>query len=166
MLAPFLISLNFFLSTSVAPEIREALPAVGQVLAGERAGALHTSFRMHGSGVVITDDGLVATNLHVVSTNGKPYPALYFNLIDPDHPYSPPPLQRRYQARLVAQLPRYDLALLKLIADSDERPLPANYKFHAIPLGESQSLHFLDEVFKIRPYFGAGKSPSMGERSL
>src|SRR5574339_69570 len=74
------------LPTSVpfhAGEVKDVLASIGQVLAGDDDAAGNTEIRLEGSGVVVSPEGIVVTNAHVVSDGGRFYPAIYFNLLDP-----------------------------------------------------------------------------------
>ena len=108
-----------------------------------------TDVRMEGSGVVVSPEGIVATNYHVVSDGSKAYPSIYFNLVDPEHPYSPLDRSRLYRTEIVLEDPAYDLVLLKIVADVEGHPIDLKHVFSSIPLGESKSLSFLDEVYAL-----------------
>lgn len=78
-----------------------------------------------GTGSIITKDGQVITNAHVVAKNGRPYRRLFIYL-KPDKlrgsmKYD---LKRRYKATLVDVNPDLDLALLRIVdPPSDLKPI-------------------------------------------
>ena len=128
---------------------KEALPTVGQVMAGEKNSQGNISFHLESSGVVIDAKGIVVTNYHVIRNGDKPYPEVYFNLIDPQNPYKPPERSRLFKTEVLAQDSNLDLALLRITAHVDGRPIDPSMKFKAIPLGNSSALTFLDEIYTL-----------------
>src|SRR5882672_5641909 len=50
-----------------AGDVKDVLASIGQVLAGDDDAAGNTEIRLEGSGVVISTEGIVVTNAHVVS---------------------------------------------------------------------------------------------------
>ncbi len=141
----FLLFLFFWLQD--AASWQEALSAVGQMMAGEKDSTGAVAFKLESSGVIVDSQGIVATNYHVIRDRDKTFPEIYINLIDPQNPYRPPERSRLYKLEVVAIDAASDLALLKIIADADGRPLPRNLTFRAIPLGSSEKLSFLDEIY-------------------
>ena len=91
-----------------------------------------------GSGVIITGDGTVLTNNHVIdgATDIKVY------LSD----------KREFKATLVGTDPKTDVAVLKIEA----KDLPT------LPLGNSTSLQVGDLIFAIGDPFGIGETATMG----
>jgi serine protease Do len=91
-----------------------------------------------GSGVIITTDGTVLTNNHVIegATDIKVY------LSD----------KREFKATLVGTDPKTDVAVLKIDANN----LPT------LPLGNSSSLQVGDLIFAIGDPFGIGETATMG----
>lgn len=91
-----------------------------------------------GSGVIITTDGTVLTNNHVIdgATDIKVY------LSD----------KREFKATLVGTDPKTDVAVLKIEA----KDLPT------LPLGNSTSLQVGDLIFAIGDPFGIGETATMG----
>lgn len=132
-----------------AGEVKDVLASIGQVLAGEDDAAGNTEIRLEGSGVVVSPDGIVVTNAHVVSDGGRFYPAIYFNLLDPAKPYAPPHRSRLFRTQIVLRNLEADLVLLRIVADGEGNPLPKERTFEAVPLGDSRVLSFLDEVYTV-----------------
>jgi serine protease Do len=91
-----------------------------------------------GSGVIITADGTVLTNNHVIegATDIKVY------LSD----------KREFKATLVGTDPKTDVAVLKIDANN----LPT------LPLGNSKTLQVGDLIFAIGDPFGIGETATMG----
>jgi len=139
-----------YLVWAISPtQLKEILPAVGQVLAGVNNSKGDTNVRMEGSGVVIDPRGIVVTNLHVISDGGKTFQSVFFNLIDPENPYRPPDRSRLFKAEVLLEKPEYDLVLLKIVSDAEGNPVDPAKPFRAIPLGKSDTLNFLDEIYAI-----------------
>jgi len=130
-------------------EVKDVLANIGQVLAGNDDGAGSAHIRLEGSGVVVSPEGIVVTNCHVISDEGRFYPAIYFNLLDPDKPYSPPDRSRLFRAEVVLKDIDLDLALLRITSHADGSPLPSSQSFKAVPLGDSRVLNFLDEIYAV-----------------
>ncbi|MFZ0885166.1 MAG: DegQ family serine endoprotease [Candidatus Acidiferrales bacterium] len=91
-----------------------------------------------GSGVIITADGTILTNNHVIdgATDIK------VQLSD----------KREFQAKLVGADPKSDIAVLKIQA----KDLPT------LPLGDSRQLQVGDLIFAIGDPFGIGETATMG----
>ena len=92
-----------------------------------------------GSGVIISADGLVVTNSHVVKSADK----IMVVLND----------KREFSATVVGTDPKSDLAVLKLKGASGLRP---------ITLGNSDALRLGDGVLAIGNPFGVGQTVTMG----
>src|SRR5579863_2691898 len=91
-----------------------------------------------GSGVIITQDGTILTNNHVIDGASD----IKVQLSD----------KREFQAKLVGTDPKTDVAVLKINASG----LPT------LPLGDSTTLHVGDLVFAIGDPFGIGETATMG----
>ena len=143
----FLFS-TFILAASLS-NVTQLVSAVGQVMAGTDNSKGDTDVHMEGSGVVVSPEGIVATNFHVVSEGNKEYSSIFFNLVDPEHPYNPLDRSRLFRTEIMLEDPASDLVLLKIVADADGHPIDPTHVFSVIPLGESKSLTFLDEVYAL-----------------
>ena len=132
-----------------AGEVKDVLASIGQVLAGEDDGTGNAQIRLEGSGVVVSPEGIVVTNCHVVSDGGRFYPAIFFNLLDPAKPYAPPDRSRLYRTEVILKDVDLDLVLLRIIADGDGNPLPSSQTFKAVELADSRVLSFLDEIYMV-----------------
>ena len=91
-----------------------------------------------GSGVILTPDGTILTNNHVVDGASD----IKVQLSD----------KREFQAKLIGTDPKTDVAVLKINASG----LPT------LPLGDSSALHVGDLVFAIGDPFGIGETATMG----
>ena len=92
-----------------------------------------------GSGVIISSDGVVVTNNHVVKGATKVRVTLHD--------------KRVFDAKVLGTDPKSDLAVLKLKGASGLRPLP---------LGESARLRLGDFVLAVGNPFGIGQTVTMG----
>src|SRR6202522_1109977 len=91
-----------------------------------------------GSGVIITADGTILTNNHVI--DGATDIKVYLND------------KREFAAKLVGADPKTDIAVLKIEA----KELPT------LPLGDSSQLQVGDLIFAIGDPFGIGETATMG----
>lgn len=113
---------------------------------------------MIGSGSIIDPRGLILTNSHVVrdSTTDKPfnnsdliYIAVYVSADKaPD---------LRFRAEIVARDRALDLAVLKINALFDGKPLPSDLNLVAVPLGDSDQVQIRDRLIVVG-YPGTGQS--------
>lgn len=120
-------------------EVRERiLQAVVEVRPYDMAGNQFAG--TSGSGTIVSPDGFVLTNFHVVGDNdtGRAYEWHGIFVTDPRAPDLEP--EFRYWARFVAGDPRHDLAIVHIVEDAEERPLPAGFTFVSMPVGDSNSL--------------------------
>lgn len=96
-----------------------------------------------GSGVIISADGYILTNNHVVSTeNGDPADAIEVRLAD----------DREYKAELIGRDPQSDIAVIKI----EGADLP-----HVV-IADSENLRVGDIVFAVGNPLGIGPTTTMG----
>jgi Do/DeqQ family serine protease len=91
-----------------------------------------------GSGVIVSDDGYIVTNNHVVENSDK----LYVTLND----------KREFEAKVIGIDPSTDLALLKIDGDN----------FHYIPWGNSDSLQVGEWVLAVGNPFNLTSTVTAG----
>lgn len=92
-----------------------------------------------GSGVIITDDGYIVTNNHVIADAER----LEVTLND----------NRNYNATVVGADPTTDIALIKIDADT---------ALHVIPMGDSDALHVGEWVLAVGNPFGFTSTVTAG----
>lgn len=112
-------------------------PSVVAVNTGERTG--EEMFASSGSGVVLSEDGLVLTNAHVVSGA----PSISVDLSD----------GRSRPATLVGSFPERDVAVIQM--QNLDRPVVP------VQVGSSTDLRVGDEVIAIGNALGLGEDPSV-----
>jgi S1-C subfamily serine protease len=103
-----------------------------------------------GSGTFISADGLILTNFHVV---GDPETGELYRqdglvgigvIEDPTEPAIP-----RFYAQVVVADPSLDLAVVRVVSYLDDDSLPSNLNLTYLPLGDSDTLDFGDDVISI-----------------
>lgn len=103
-----------------------------------------------GSGTFISADGLVLTNFHVVGDpdTGELYRQdglIGIGIIeDPTEPAIP-----RFYAQVVIGDPSLDLAVVRVVSYLDGDSPPSNLNLTYIPLGDSETLGFGDDIISI-----------------
>jgi serine protease Do len=132
---------NFVAPTSLAPLIHAVEAGVVNITTANAPDRTGRSGRSTGSGFVLTPDGLVVTNNHVVAQAR----AIVVRLAD----------GREFDAQVVGRDASTDVALLRLI-DAGPAVLPAVY------LGDSDRLEVGDWVVAIGNPFGLDHSVSHG----
>lgn len=85
-----------------------------------------------GTGFVVTEDGLIITNRHVVYEQDADYTVIFNN-------------GDQYQAEVLARDQRVDIAVLKIIQPADQDPI----EFKPLPLGDSDQLKVGQRVVTI-----------------
>jgi S1-C subfamily serine protease len=135
------------LSPEARAQIARAIAAVGliSVRNTSREGVTRNP-TPRGSGVVVTADGVVATNFHVIARDKSQelFDEIYFSLAaDESQPVaSAPP----YRLKPVVLSPADDLALLRIASDGAGRPLPASTVYPSVEIGDSVKARLLDGV--------------------
>ena len=149
---------------SFAPIVRKASPGVVNVYVRARVQAFNSPFADDpffrrffgdgygepservlsslGSGVIISPDGLVVTNTHVVKARGET--EIRVALTD----------KREFDAKIIAQDEKADIAILKIEAGSE--------KFPTLEFADSDSLEVGDRVLAIGNPFGVGQTVTSG----
>ena len=149
---------------SFAPIVRKAAPAVVNVYVRRRVQAFNSPFARDpffrqffgdalggtseriqsslGSGVIVSPDGVVVTNTHVIKGRGET--EIRVALAD----------KREYDAKVISQDDKTDIAILR-IEGADER-------FQTIALEDSDTLEVGDLVLAIGNPFGVGQTVTSG----
>ncbi len=103
-----------------------------------------------GSGTFISADGLILTNFHVVGDPDTRELYRQDGLVgigvveDPTEPAIP-----RFYAQVVVGDPSLDLAVVRVVSYLDGDPLPSNLNLTYLPLGDSGTLGFGDDIISI-----------------
>jgi S1-C subfamily serine protease len=102
--------------------------------------ALDRSVGTSGSGTIISPDGYVLTNFHVVGdiATGRAHDWHAVYVTDPSAPDLEPRFS--YWARFIVGDARHDLAIVRIVEDADENALPPGFTFPSMPVGDSNSL--------------------------
>lgn len=131
------------ISSQARNAARQAVASVGLVLV--RNGGDPSQPRPRGSAVLVSRDGLLATNYHVISEDktGNLFDDIYVALTNTAATAEP---ANRFRVKIIAVAPAYDLAILRIVAVGDNRPLPLNLTFPALSLGDSRSIKLLDDL--------------------
>ncbi len=125
---------NIYTTTTARVQRRLPFPFPGLPPDGQR---VQNSL---GSGVLVKADGLIITNAHVVKGADEIRVVLYD--------------RREFDAKLVTQDERYDLALLRIDTQGDRFPF--------IELRDSDSIEVGDVVLAIGNPFGVGQTVTLG----
>jgi S1-C subfamily serine protease len=135
------------LSVQSKNSILQSASSVGKILVRNQADAEDP--RPRGSAVVIRQDGIVVTNLHVISLNNSEdlFEEIYLSLISPTATSKSDGQSFRLRTLLINK--ERDLALLQAVSFLDGKPVPSSFIFPAIELGDSHGLQLLDEIFII-----------------
>ena len=112
-----------------------------------------------GSGTILTPQGHILTNFHVIgdTVTGKFYnkQGLVYIGISPPEMNAKPIIT--YLAKILKSDRSLDLALLRIVALQDGKPLPADLKLTTVPVGDSDKVQIGDEITVIGfPALGAG----------
>jgi S1-C subfamily serine protease len=142
-------------SVSVSNPLRTALLGSVYVLTPDDSGKSLGA----GSGTILTPQGHILTNFHVIGDvdTGKfenKQGLVYIGI-------SPPEMNAKpiitYLAKILKSDRSLDLALLRIVALRDGKPLPADLKLTPVPVGDSDKVQIGDEVTVIGfPSLGDG----------
>lgn len=109
--------------------------------------------RPRGSAVFISRDGVVATNYHVISFESpqskseRLYDEIFINLSNENSATQNP--GKRYRLKTTLLNKAQDLALLRVVADSEGNPLPLMNNFPFLELADSKAVQLLEDIYII-----------------
>lgn len=137
-------ALQTHLSAQARERILKAAVCVGKIMVRNHrdSGSLHT----RGSAVVIRADGILATNLHVITIDktDRFYDEIIFAHVPIDNDANTPQVRYRVKALLIDK--ERDLVLLRIMSDTEGRPLPAAFALPAIELAAAEQWQVLDDL--------------------
>jgi S1-C subfamily serine protease len=139
--------------SSVSPEardhIRQSIAAVGIIWVRDPADSSTPNSWRRGSGVIVRGDGIVVTSYHVI-TQGKSdrlYEEVFFSL--PGKAAAGADASSRYRLKVALINKSYDLALLRIVSESEGKPSPAPVAFPSIEIGDSRAIREMDDLIVI-----------------
>ncbi|MCI0336643.1 MAG: trypsin-like peptidase domain-containing protein [Acidobacteria bacterium] len=123
--------------------MRRSVTAVGLILVNDSGNG---DPRPRGSGVVVRENGVIVTNLHVILQDNPPqlYKEIYFSLA-PDSGATPL-RSARYRLRVVEIDRKLDLALLQLLPNDKDKTSSSPLTLPVIEIGDSRALELLDDL--------------------
>jgi hypothetical protein len=135
--------------------IEQVMPAVVQIVALRQRFLGNLSPAWTGSGTIVDPSGIILTNCHVVNPRamGMPAPPADRLAVAITRRSDEPPALT-YFAQIVAQSPELDLAVLRIVAGLDGRPV-SNLNLPSVPVGDSDALE-LGDTMSIFGYPGIG----------
>lgn len=142
-------------STPDRKVISSVMPAVVQIVALKQGFMGQMAPAWTGSGTIVDPSGLILTNCHVANPRalGMSAPAADVLAVAITQRSDEPPAIT-YVAQVAAQAPELDLAVLRIVAGSDGKPVK-NLNLPYVPLGDSDTLE-LGDVLSIFGYPGIG----------
>ncbi len=134
------------LSSEARSRIRQAISAVGLILVRNNGDAEGRGPRPRGSAVVVRQDGVIATNFHVVARDksAELYDEIYLAL--PDDGVLDVSVSHLYRLKTVLINKDLDLALLKIANASSPDEARYTGALPAIEMGDSRGVRELDDL--------------------
>ena len=147
-------SLSTDLSSSNAASLERVIKGTVQILTPDDRE--YNQFSA-GSGTVVSSNGYILTNFHVLGDleNGQLFNRAGLILVAVPLNGSAHPPTIRYRAKLVDSDRELDLALLRIVALHNGRPLPNDLDLIAVPIAESNQVE-IGEQITVLGYPGLG----------
>jgi S1-C subfamily serine protease len=136
---------NRGLSPEARSHIRQAMAAVGLILVRNNTDPAEKGPRPRGSAVVVRQDGVIATNFHVIARDKSVelYDEIYLSL--PVNGVVTPSASRLHRLKTVLINKELDLAILK-IADDSIASGQSSIALPTIEMGDSRAVRELDDL--------------------
>lgn len=127
-------------------QLKQALNCVGLIMVRNKGDASEQPVP-RGSGVIISKDGIIATNYHVVREDNQDrlFDEITFSLPEVGMPATSV-AAKRFIVQVVQKSKDNDLALLKIIADQTGKPLDKNTVFQTVDFGDSSKVELMDTL--------------------
>lgn len=137
---------DWTISAEARALIGQAIASTGLILVRNSNDA--SAPRPRGSAIVVRNDGVIATNLHVVTNDrtNRLYDEIIFSISRDGDPVTS---VTRYRLKSLIINKEYDLALLQVEADAAGNPLPRSFTFPVIEIGDSRKIKLLEDLFII-----------------
>jgi S1-C subfamily serine protease len=134
------------LSAAARARVRKAVASVGLILVRNSSDGPGQKPRARGSGVVVQADGVIATNLHVItdSRSGQRYDEVLLS-VSPEGSTT----STSYRLKTLVINKSDDLALLRVESDAAGNSLSKPVAFPALEIGDSMNIRLLDDIFII-----------------
>lgn len=137
---------DWTISAEARALIGQAIASTGLILVRNSNDA--SAPRPRGSAIVVRSDGVIATNLHVVTNDrtNRLYDEIIFSISRDGDPLSS---VARFRLKSLIINKEYDLALLQVEADGAGNPLPRSFTFPVMEIGDSRKIKLLEDLFII-----------------
>jgi S1-C subfamily serine protease len=134
------------LSPAARARVRKAVASVGLILVRNSSDGPGQKPRARGSAVVVQADGVIATNLHVItdSRSGQRYDEVLLSVSSEGSTTS-----TSYRLKTLVINKSDDLALLRVESDAAGNSLSKPVAFPALEIGDSMNVRLLDDIFII-----------------
>ena len=134
------------LSPEARARVRKAVASVGLILVRNSSDGPGQKPRARGSAVVVQSDGVIATNLHVItdSRSGQRYDEVLLSVSSEGSTTS-----TSYRLKTLVINKSDDLALLRVESDAAGNSLSKPVAFPALEIGDSMNVRLLDDIFII-----------------
>ncbi len=126
------------------PLLKQALNCVGLIMVRNKADEMAVP---RGSGVLISPDGIIATNYHVVHEDNQDrlFDEIIFSLPEVGMPATAVSA-KRFMVQVVQKSKDNDLVLLRVTADQTGKAIDKSVTFQAVELGDSSKVELMDNL--------------------